>query len=446
MWNRSRFPMWGSLLLRSKLRIYLRGIASRGRDIWTQWREEEQHEAGVHALDALTLRVWLQFLEDEGAAEDVAEVLWTAYPVDSYSDRMIRVVDFLAVGDAPEDLQRHRLLYLSLMDVWQYGREQARTASGVVATLLRFVDHCGTPRVLHIADLLGHIAYLGILYHYLNWPPYLEPIRVFDTRRALLMTYTLSKLMRPWSSATAPPFLALFAFVICLPYAPAPNTFTFFLLLTTFCWEILLLHFSVLPSPLLLFRPDWILPFAVLARRSVAKLFSPTAFFVPALIACLLMLQFAMLDRPQVLFTTLHSAAPTDSLVAYFSLFTTFLLFLMCAFTYSVLVHPFLATLQGTPATRSPWDRYTEAVGLEARRTFVHAVVTYATPYYFPPPVNLAQILLVRVPQIVLQAMGKRGNGARLLTLVQRVLWRLIVGPAAVLLSGFWLWYLHPDN
>lgn len=152
------------------LLFYRKSIAgdksTRGRDVWTQWREKSQHLVGIRDLDNLALRVWTEFLEDDGSAEDVEEVLWSAYPVEPFSTATVRgkrslvtivrspckairrqlVVDFLADGDAPQDLSRHGLVYLSLLDTWKYGSCRANGGTGATTTLLRFLDRCGTPR------------------------------------------------------------------------------------------------------------------------------------------------------------------------------------------------------------------------------------------------------------------------------------------------------------
>lgn len=59
--------------------------ASRGRDVWNQWHEKNQHSLGISGLDYLALRVWSEYLEDAGTADEIAGVLWTAYPIDVYS-------------------------------------------------------------------------------------------------------------------------------------------------------------------------------------------------------------------------------------------------------------------------------------------------------------------------------------------------------------------------
>ncbi|KAJ2989283.1 hypothetical protein NUW54_g8833 [Trametes sanguinea] len=418
---------------------YRKSIAGRqtprGRDVWTQWRETEQHTTAIRNLDSRALQVWAKFLEDENTAYDVAEVLWTAHPVDPDSKSTVRVVDFLAAGGVPDDLQRHALIYLSLMDTWKYGRQQSRGEGGAVVTLLRFIDRCGTPRVLHIADCFAHLSYIYVLFHYIQWPPspYGDTMRLFDTRRTLLMSYSLSRLTRPRSQATIPPLLVLLAFLVCLPYAPYWYDFSFSVLELAFYWEILLLQFAVPFSPWLFLHPEWLLPLAIIARRSLARLVAPLIFFLPLIIACLFMLDLAILVDPWLSL----SAFSKDGLLAHNSFVAFVLLLITGSFICSLLVHPFLATFE--VPTSSQWDRYTQSVGLEARQAFVNAVVWYGTPYYFPGQAVLGPVLLARTPRLILDLFGKRKAGAQGLVTVERILWRVVVGPVAFILSGFWL-------
>lgn len=64
--------------------------ASRGRDVWNQWHEETRHSFGIVNLDCLALRVWSEYLEDAGTPDEIAEVLWAAYPIDVYSTGTVR--------------------------------------------------------------------------------------------------------------------------------------------------------------------------------------------------------------------------------------------------------------------------------------------------------------------------------------------------------------------
>jgi hypothetical protein len=82
------------------------------------------------------------------------------------------------------------------------------------------------------------------------------------------------------------------------------------------------------------------------------------------------------------------------------------------------------------------WDRYSEAVGLEARKYFVRAVIAYSTPHTFPPPLNLLPLVL-QLPSATLRT---HGDPSSALAVLERLLWRITVGPvgAVVFLLLFW--------
>ncbi|CDO72309.1 hypothetical protein BN946_scf184977.g6 [Trametes cinnabarina] len=420
--------------------------SSHGRDVWAQWREKDQRSSGARIVDALVLQVWANFLEDEGTTEELTEILWSTHLITPDSKLTVRVIDFLAAGEVPQDLQCHDLLNLSLIDAWQYGRHQIRGEEGAIATLRHFIDRqCGSPsRVLHFADCLIHAIYVLVLWHYLMWPqsPYEHTMSVLDTRRTIIMTYTLSRLVRPWSWDIIPPLLALFAFVITLPYAPVWHEFSYSVLLLAYYWQVLLLYLLATPTPLLLLRPDWILPLSVLAKRSAASVLSASVFFLLALLAYLFMFEIPLVVSS--LFSAAVLAPMSAESVAAYSIPLAWILlgFVTGAMAWCMLMQPFLAALEN-PTPASEWDRYTVAVGIEARRAFAQAVATYGSPYYFPAQASLVQAALVRIPRLFLETLGKERTGARALATVERVLWRVVVGPVVFVLSGFWLWHLR---
>lgn len=71
-------------------RSYLRGSSTRGRDIWVQWKQEEQNEAASKEVETLLERVWARFLAEEGSSEELQDVLWTAYPLYPDSRKTVR--------------------------------------------------------------------------------------------------------------------------------------------------------------------------------------------------------------------------------------------------------------------------------------------------------------------------------------------------------------------
>ncbi|KAJ8468484.1 hypothetical protein ONZ51_g9614 [Trametes cubensis] len=428
------------------------------RDVLTEWRKTAQLPVSIHDLDTLVLRVWAESAEDGNTAEDVEDVLWSAFPINPSSTVTVRVIDFLANGDALRDLSRHPLVYLSLTDTWKYGRHRSNgSVASVVATLARFLDRCGTPRVMHLVDLFAHLVYLGVLYNFVSWPPYLEPIEMFDTRRTILIVFSLAKLLHPWTYTTIPPLMVFSSFVLNIAYyGVVYNTLTFTMLLFALYLEVLLIHFPATPSPLLLLRPDFILPLSVVVRRSMKSLLVPIAYFLPGLVVSDLMLGRATspsfhfnlnFSSKLPVLSTILGPGPIDAatLMVYAALFLTLFLFFVCTVVYSAIVHPFLAANTnkergaGSPGL---WDRYTDSVGMEARREYFRAVRRYGTECYFPTPFNLVHVLVIQIPRLVLVAL-RRKRAVDIIGFIEKGLWRVMVGPVAFLVSGLWLWYLR---
>ncbi|KAI1797816.1 hypothetical protein LXA43DRAFT_982166 [Ganoderma leucocontextum] len=424
-------------------RKYLRETSLRGRDVWAQWRQEHLNTAGVQGADSLLVQVWEHFLAEEGSSEDVRDVLWSAYPLYPDSKQLIRVVDFLASGDVPTQLLNHPLIHGSAVDAWKYGLLEGADNEGILSRLLHFLDSTGTPRALHLIDLLFHFSFLGVLCNYLLDPPIRGGFAASDSRGILLSSYAFSRLFQVWSSATLPFFLVLISFLASLPSTPFPETFAYTLLLVAFSWNILLLHLPVHPSPLFLLSPEHFLPLAVLVWRGLARTFIPTvAFFTPGLFISLVLLSISLSDTfllssPVAL---AFMPSPLDSRVVFLGLLIILFMFLCCALGFSVLVHPFLVPHED-PA-RSSWDRYSNSVGLEARQVYVRALRTYATPRYFPAPLNILHVLLVRIPGAGLILAGRQAT-PRWLELVENVLWRTVMAPSAFVVSTLWLWNLR---
>jgi hypothetical protein len=84
----------------------------------------------------------------------------------------------------------------------------------------------------------------------------------------------------------------------------------------------------------------------------------------------------------------------------------------------------------------SSWDRYSEAVGLEARKYFVRAVIAYSSPHTFPPPLNLLPLFL-QLPSATLRT---HGDPSSALAVLERLLWRMTVGPVGLILSLLLFW------
>ncbi|KAI0639336.1 RNI-like protein [Trametes polyzona] len=400
------------------------GKTSRGRDVWTQWHESVQHSAGVRDLDSLTLRVWTNFLEDDGTGEEIEDVLWSAFPVDVYSaSTTVRVIDFLCEGHAPEELSSHPVALSSLQDTWKYGRRISREGDGIVSTFLRFMDGCGTPRVLYIMELTTYLVYLGLLYSFVNRISYPGLVRY-----AYLLSYPLARLAQPWSRSTVLSLVVLASFLSWFPDVPHFGSIALSWILTALYAELVRIHLPVHNSPLFLFPRELILPLAVLAWRGLRALFVPTAYFLPGLVIYFYLFTQTFehwgpwsIILPPALGNSF--GGPTDTQMTFFWLFSTFFIFMLLTVAYAVVVNPFLAASQG-PITTS-WDRYTRSVGLQARRAFISVVARYGTDNYFPTPLNIVRFVLVQVSRTLL-VVARQRQAAKRLDVVDRALWRVI--------------------
>lgn len=282
-----------------------------------------------------------------------------------------------------------------------------------------------------------HLAYLWILYVFVNRP------RDFGcVRHAFVLLYALGKVAQPWSLSTIASLLVLIPFLAWFPDTPHFGSQALSNVLLALYLEFIYLHFPVQPnSPLFLLRPEQVLPLAVLAWRGLRALFIPPLFFLPGLILSFMLLS-QTLDRWLLWTWSVNSlvGGPTDTQITFLYLLLTMFLLLCFSLIYAMIVNPFLAASQGPES--SPWDRYTRSVGMEARRAFVRTVRLYGLDNHIPAPLNLLQVVFVRIPQLTLVLLRKKDAAARIAAF-DKVLWRVTVGPAAFLLSALWLWHLR---
>ncbi|KAI0374236.1 RNI-like protein [Pilatotrama ljubarskyi] len=381
-------------------RLQRSGATTRGRDLWAQWREKLSHSED---LDNLVARAWSLFLEVPGTTEEIAEVLWSAFPRRADSAQSIRVMDFIAAGDVPDDFLRHELVNICLLDIWKYGPHDLRGRNGIIATLLSIVDRCGTPRVLYVIDLLTYLVYLGMIYHF------------------------------PWSPSTIPSLIVLLSFVPRFPLRPIPGDFAFSTVHFAFFYEVILLHLPTQNSPLFLFPPDQVLPLAVLAWRGLSGVVTTAIYFLPGVLFAFIIFALSFSDWGPWFWgqSVVAYPPPFDTRVTLFALFVTMLLFQCCLLVYSVFVQPFLAAYEDAKPTS--WDRYTKSVGFQARLVFARQVRLYGTMPYYPAPFNLVQVLFVRLPRLFVVLARRRKSFLEKITVVDRVLWRLPTCPEIIL-------------
>src|SRR5882757_5098383 len=85
-------------------------------------------------------------------------------------------------------------------------------------------------RVLHLIDILGRLAFVGSLIHYLLYPPRFHITlgqNEQGTREMILTFMSAASLARRWSIHTVPAMLVFPAFVMTLPSVPLPGNVSF---------------------------------------------------------------------------------------------------------------------------------------------------------------------------------------------------------------------------
>jgi hypothetical protein len=299
-------------------------------------------------------------------------------------------------------------------------------------------------RIVHAVDILLQLGYLALLSDYTLRPPERPAITsshsLIGAREVLLMIYSVASLLRPPTFLIAPFAFVAGAFLFTLPSAPFPGDTSYSFLLGALLLHVLLLHLPRTPSPIFLLSPEVTLPLAtVLWHEFTRTLYPCFLFFLPATILASFFLSIALEDSiphfPTVL--TLLEPAPMEIRIAFSVLWIILMLFMMIS---AILLVLFNASFLSTSFQQVwSWDRYSVAVGLRSRRTFVTAVAAYSVPRYFPPPFNLLQILFVHLPRLLLQLFGWKE--VPVTEQIEAVLWYLTTGPLTCVVAAVcWPW------
>lgn len=297
---------------------------------------------------------------------------------------------------------------------------------------------------------MGEILLLAVLANYLLYPPF-ESIFKGDYRFSGLREYFLTwwpvaLLARPWTLKNAPALLTLLAVLFTLPATPLPEDSSFMLLHLALVSQILLLHFPLPPSPLFLLPPHETLPLSLLLTHSISHLFFPTfIFFLPILLLSAVLLSLSLTDTTFRLTLFSMTDAPPMQTRTVFLLFSAFvIIILFLSLVAGAAEFPALSTA-GEPKSLNGtrWDRFSKRIGLDARRAFVSSLRRYnpQDSYYFPPPLNILQVLLVRLPGLMVFVF-RGSKPPPILKTVERALWRATVGPIVCIAAGLWLWGL----
>jgi len=285
------------------------------------------------------------------------------------------------------------------------------------------------------------------LAHYLLYPPAKSIITgkldEQGLREYFLTLFPLPLLARPWSIRSLPFLLAFLPYIFSLPSVPQPDDTSFMVLHFALGLQILFLHFPHPPSPVFLLPFQLSLPLSTLLTHSMSRMFFPVViFFLPVTFLAAVLLSASVAETTLGFLSMIPSdPSPMQSRVVFLLLFAVVILLLLLSLIVGAAKYPFILMAEDKmllPLGQN-WDRYSRRVGLDARKTFVAALVRYSQPYYFPPPLNVVQLVFIRLPWRVLLILGKKGPFPHL-EVVERILWRASVGPIVWLMSGVWLW------
>ncbi|KAI0053283.1 hypothetical protein FA95DRAFT_717743 [Auriscalpium vulgare] len=428
------------------LQLYLLGKRSAydGTDVWEQWSKEQSAVLDAHALERRIVSLWEEFLNISRSTHEIEECLWSSFPLEEGKSRLVRVVDILRDQESPVSLLSHRVVLLSISHTWSFGHA-VQPAHSPVARVLQICDSKATPRVIHATDTFIQLGYLALWAHYLLHPP-TRPIITMQTAKAgvvgpreiLLIIYSIASLCRSWNAYVVPCVLVSSAFILSLPSSPFPGDSSYSVLLVAFCVHIMLLHLPRTPSPNFILAPDVTLPLSTLLWYEFTRTLYPVVlFYLPAILVSTYFLSVALADSiPRFVVLPFTTASPMETREA-FVLLWALIGFLVVSST--ILLVLFSASMMATsPRPLSPWDRYSQPVGYQARRIFTTAVITYSAPNFFPPPFNLLDLFFIRLPTVILRIAGRKDLSFMNRTRI--ILWRCTVAPIGLVVAGCWLW------
>lgn len=432
-----------ALIILLELRCRVQRNTSRSSEVQQQWAAEQARAREAEELDRRIIQAYNDALDRGFGNEELLNMLWLAFPYAHGSDRTIRVIDLLSRKEAPTQLLTHPVVLLVLSNAWSLGLPSAMHGESDTfgeRVFCRFSCIC-PPRFMHLLDFAFELVYLAVLANFLLEPPS-RPIITYGpsplgARSIFLLIYSASSLLRSWSLSVLPAGIVFLSLLFCLPAAPYPGDNAFDALLFALSLEVLSLHLPHPPSPALLFNVERSLPLSTLFHSSVRRVFIPAlVFFLPTLLIAAYLLSSSLAGTFLQVQEFVSPVAPMETRAAFLALGVIVLLLFTSFIVLLTLLFPSLAS--SVPASHAPWDRYSEPVGLEARRMFVHSVAIYGRPYFFPPLLNLVPFALVRVPKMFLYVVGKRQ--VAFLDQVEAILWWTVVSPLCFIVASLRLW------
>lgn len=283
-------------------------------------------------------------------------------------------------------------------------------------------------------NLLMLLAYLVTLVHFVMHPPETASSsdRPFGPRGVYIVTYSLATVLED-PAACFPFFLVFLCFVVSRTPVPGETSYT--LTLFAILLNFLQLYLPFPSSPIYLLPPRGILPLSTFLLDGFTTISAPVIlFFAPLLVISSYLLSSALVDTfPMINF----KPAPMEARALFLSFSAFVLLLAVSSLAFAILSSGQSARGNSGPADR--WDRYSLRVGLESRRIFIQTVAKYSSPSYFPVPLNLLSLVLVRIPCIIVLLLRKP-EWATSVNKLETALWSVLVLPLSCVLAGFWLW------
>ena len=264
--------------------------------------------------------------------------------------------------------------------------------------------------------------------------------RTVDWRATLLLIFSFAFLARRPTKRSIPFVLTFLILVYTFPSSPQQDETAYVLELLVLAVQILKLHFPLAPSPILLFPNSksfllsgilWTVTFRIAVPAFI--------FFLPAFLLISFLLSVSLSDV--FLWTTdllIIGPAPINARVAFLVMLVIALVLFGCLATSLLLLNSSVSPPSVHIGNVIPWDSYTAHFGLQARQIFLDAITQYASPYYFPAPLNLVYIAFIGVPFNLLRLVVNRQWISQLRSNVEVILWRSIVLPFLFLIHLVW--------
>jgi hypothetical protein len=198
------------------------------------------------------------------------------------------------------------------------------------------------------------------------------------------------------------------------------------------------LHLPYFPSPIFLF-PRQLLPLSTFLAHTVSEVYMPVSlFFLPVLLVTAILLYLSMMEQLSYVLQFTWIESPMATREFFLTLLILEVLLLWFSFLLVAAALPRQPTsketrLQEGDTPDHPHSPTPFSSGFHA--ALVQAVVRYTNTqhrYVFPPPFIVIQRIFIWLPTRILHDQSLD----RVLPIIEKVLWRLIVGPFGMIAAG----------